>query len=639
MNDVTELFQALKVMSALTVALVLPPLATARRLAPAGNGWLTPLVSLALGCASQGVLGLFWDRLVRGPVYGEIAVYYGVWIVASLLAFWMPGSRAKEEDSPGRAELWLLVLTLAAALLVRTLYPLGHAALGQSDAYGHLQFVRQVLADGMVHNRVYPPAFSWIMALPAATFGLDPYWLARFGGAFWGAGLAFALFALGRSGGRPWAGLCAAALAAFCPAWMPLLKTGVGVFANQLGLFLLPLILLFHLRSDRTSAVWLLLAVALALASAVPMMLIALMPVLLLDRLLAAAACESRGWRRAGLLALVLIPAFALLGWQSARIRGIHREATMEIVTGKAVNPAPAAGDSAPAANETKPPNANLVLLKDFCSVKRRGYGNPWLNLAGAGLGLAFLAAGAVGLRRKNAALRLLGAWGLVTSLQAGTGFLQFTGYQREGWSLLLATAWLGGEAGARVLAVERLRSVWRGLALAFFSVCLLCSLRYPPGHVPSFSTAEDELIDVARAAADRVRHRKAELPLTIVMRAFTEFHGNQGDPLAAAVGESERVSTAAAGSETAWSGVLRPGRQYLFLMDRQPFSSEWNPGLFASVQPFQVDVYLVTHRQLFEMNRKVEEWVERLPEDRWKKERLSTSSGLEGILAQPISE
>lgn len=633
-----EWMQAGCVLAATSIALVVPPLAVAWRRTPAGAGWRVPLIALALGGASQGILGLIWDRLVRGPVAGEIAVYCGFWIVASLWALRRRGLRASE-DPPGRAERWWLAGILAAAALVRLVHPLDHAALGQSDAYSHLQFIRQVMAGGAVQNPVYPPAFSWIMALPAATFGLDPYGVARFGGAFWGAALVYALFALGRIGGRPWAGLCAAALVAFCPAWMPLIKTGVGVFANQFGLFLLPLILLFHLRIGRNAAFWLLMACALALASAVPMMLIALMPVLLLDRLASAAIRESRGWRSTARWALALVPAFAVLGWHSAHIQGIHRAATMEIVTGGAVKSPPVAEPRARAAPETKPPSANVLLLKDFCSVKRNGYGDARLNLAGAGLGLAFLAAVAVGLRRKNAALRLLGAWGLVASLQAGTGLFQFTGYQREGWSLLLAAAWLGGAAGARILALERGRPIWRGLALAFFGGCLLFSLRYPPGHAPSFSTAEDELVDVARAAADRVRRSPAELPLTIVMRPFTGFHGNQGDPLAAAVGESARVSTVAAGPETAWADVRRSGRQYLFLMDRIPFDRDWSPGLFARVQPDQVDFFLEAHRQLFGMNRKVEEWAERLPPSEWKKERLSTSPGLEGILAQPISE
>ncbi|MGD9781187.1 MAG: hypothetical protein AB7V14_03440 [Kiritimatiellia bacterium] len=633
-----EWIQAGCVLAATSIALVVPPLAVAWRRTPAGAGWRVPLIALALGSASQGLLGLFWDRLVRGPVAGEIAIYCGFWIVASLWVLRMRGSR-ESEDPPGRAERRWLAGILAAAVLVRLLHPLGHAALGQSDAYSHLQFIRQVMAGGMVQNQVYPPAFSWIMALPAATFGLDPYGVARFGGAFWGAALVYALYALGRFDGRPWAGLCAAALAAFCPAWMPLIKTGVGVFANQFGLFLLPLILLFHLRLGRPSAFWLLMACALSLASAVPMMLVALMPVLLLDRLSAAAIRESRGWRSTGLLALALVPAFAVLGWHSAHIQGIHRAATMEIVTGGAVKSSPVSEPPARAVPETKPPSANVLLLKDFCSVKRKGYGDSRLNLAGAGLGLAFLAAGAVGLRRKNAALRLLGAWGLVTSLQAGTGLFQFTGYQREGWSLLLAAAWLGGGAGARVLALERGRSTWRGLALAFLGVCFLGSLRYPPGHAPSFSTAEDELIDVARAAADRVRRSPAELPLTVVMRPFTGFHGNQGDPLAAAVGESKRVSTVAVGPETAWSAVSRPGRQYLFLMDRVPFESHWSPGLFARVQPDQVDHFLEAHRHLFGMNRKVDEWAERLPAEQWEKERLSTSPGLEGILVRPVSK
>ena len=633
-----ELVQALKMMAALAVTLVVPPLVPARRLAPRGAGWMVPLLALALGCVSQGVLGFFWDRLVRGPVRFEVALYYGFWIVATLLSGWMRRSETNEPGAPGRLELRLLVLIVAGAALVRSLHPLAHAALGQSDAYSHLQFIRWVVADGMIHNQIYPPSFTWIMALPAATFGLDPYWLARFGGAFWGAGLTFALFALARCGGLPWAGLCAAALAAFCPAWMPLLKTGVGVFANQLGLFLLPLILLFYIRSDWKPALGFLVAVALALASAVPMMLISLMPVLLADRLLASAARESRWWRNAVVFGLALVPAFVLLFWQAERIQGIHRDATMEIVTGGAVKAAPQAAAQKPEVRKAEPPNAHVVLVKNFLSVKRKGYGNPWLNLAGGGLALVFLAALALGIRRKNAALRLLGVWGVVTSIQAGTGVFQFTGYQREGWSLLLATAWLGGVIASGILSLPRGRPVWRGLAVVFFAVCFLGALKFPPGHAPALSAVEDEIIDVARRVADRVRARDEELPLTIVMRPFTGFCGDQGDPLAATIGKSPRVATVVAGPDVDWSRVVRPGRQYLVMMDLVSFPDNWSPGLFANVQPEQVSHYLNAHRRLFQMNRNVREWLDSLPSDQWTQEQIPTTAGLFAVRVQPIA-
>ena len=195
-----------------------------------------------------------------------------------------------------------------------------------------------------------------------------------------------------------------------------------------------------------------------------------------------------------------------------------------------------------------------------------------------------------------------------------------------------------GGVVGAEVLSRAWYQPAWRGLALAFFTVCLFCSLRFPPSHASSFSTVEDELIDVARSVADRVQHRQEELPLTIFMRPFTGFHGDQGDPLAAAVGESPRVSTIVVGPETVWAKVLQPRRQYLVLMDRIPFSDDWSPGLFAHIQPAQVNHYLEAHHRLFPLNKKVQEWLDGLPSDQWARERMPTTAGLDAIRVQPTT-
>lgn len=629
----TEFIHAVVAITALAVVLVVPPFIVARRFGLCGGGWMTILSALAMGCVSQGLLGLLWNRLVMARPGVEVVLYYGLWIGASLWTVRRFPVR-RQEIPLGRGEGWGLTLTLLLAALVRLLHPLAHSALGQSDAYSHLQFIRQVVENGAIGNQIYPPAYSWIMALPSISFHLDPYWLARYGGAFWGIALILALFALGRSGGRPWAGLFAAALVAVCPAWMPLMKTGVGAFANQSGLFFLPLVLLSFMRVDRPRAFWFLMALSAILVSAVPMMWISLMPVLLVDRLLAFSTREPHRWRMALFAALAFVPSLALLGWQSARMQGLHREVTVAIVTGEESHSAPIAG-----AEEVRPPSAVEQLLQNYLSFKRWGYGDPRMNGMGIGLGLAFLGTLMVGLRRKDPALRLLGGWGLITSVQAGTGCLQFTGYQREGWALLMATAWLGGVAGSAAMEIKTGRNLWRSFALGFFAVSVGWTWWHPPAHAAAFSTAEDEIIDVVRSAAQGVQGNSAEWPLTIVARPFTGFHGNQGDLIAATAGHSARVSTVAVNSDTRWSDVERPGRQYLFLMDRVPFGAEWTPGFFARVQPDQVNRYLDAHHQLFQMNQKVEEWVDQFPADQWKKERLSTSPVLESILVQPISK
>ena len=622
------LFQSFVTLASLAWALMVPPLFVAWKMGRGACRWSVILNAWILGCASQGLLGLIWNWKIQGHPSTETAVYYGFWLVASLLVARVSTSRPNEEQSLASEGAWLGAILLA-GILVRLLHPLGHAALGQSDAYSHLQFIRHVVSDGMIHNQIYPPAYSWIMALPSISLGVDPYELARFGGAFWGAGLILALFALARGEGKPWAGLMAGALVAFCPAWMPLMKTGVGAYANQVGLFLVPLVLLSYSRLGRRGSLGFLMILSAALVAAVPMMWISLVPVLAADRLLARVMGESAWIRKTGIVAIALVPALSLLAWQSSRMQGLHREVTVQIVTAGEVT-----HSSPPASTETqsRAPSAERVMLENFLSIKRIGYGDGRMNAAGIGLGCVFCVALFVGMRKKNVALRLLGIWGLVTSVQAGTGFMQFSGYQREGWALLMATAWLGGAVGAAMLEHWKENIGLRGLALGVFVVFFLWTWFHPPGHAASFSTAEDELIDVAREVA--LRGGQEDRPLTIVARSFTGVHGNQGDLIEAVVGRSSQVSSIAVNEESAW---LEKEGTYLFLMDRTPFDSTWRPGVFANVQPEQVSQYVEAHQRLFQLNRKVEEWMNLLPEERWTRKRLPTGAGLDAIWVEPV--
>ena len=620
------LFQSFVVLASLAFTLILPSLFTAWKWRIEDGLWSVVLSAWILGCASQGLLGLFWNWTIQGHPAAEAAVYYGFWVAVSWLVARKSTSRPNTEQVQGSEGAWLCAILLA-GLCVRLFHPLGHAALGQSDAYSHLQFIRQVAADGMIHNQIYPPAYSWIMALPVLSLGVDPYDLARFGGAFWGAGLILAIFALAREG-KPRAGLLAGALVAVCPAWMPLMKTGVGAYANQLGLFLVPLVLLSYVRQGRRGALAFLLILSAALVAAVPMMWISLVPVLAADRLWARVAGEASWMRKTAFVAIALVPALGLLVWQSSRMQGLHREVTVAIVTAREV-PNSSPTDSSEA--QSRKPSAATVMVKNFLSIKRMGYGDGRMNAVGMGLGLSFGVVLYLGMRRKNSGWRLMGTWGLITSIQAGTGFLQFSGYQREGWALLLATAWLGGTVGDAWLERWKNRREWSGLVFGVFAVCFLWTWFHPPGHAASFSTVEDELIDVVRSV---VRHAGKDGPLTIVARPFTGFHGNQGDLIEAAVGRSARVSSIAAGPDSEWR---KEDGNYLFLMDRRPFDSDWGPGMFANVQPEQVSQYMEAHQRLFQLNQKVEEWLNNLPEERWTRKRLPTCEGLEAIWVEPV--
>ena len=147
-------------------------------------------------------------------------------------------------------EGYFLIGSIILAVAVRSIDPIQHMALGQSDAYSHLQFLRNVMDTGFVHNVMYPPGYHWILSLPTAAFHLDPYLVARYGGAFFGAGLVLAVYVFVKSVASQPAPIFSAFFVSCFPGLYLLQKTGVGAFANQLGLFFIPVVFYFYIMTE-----------------------------------------------------------------------------------------------------------------------------------------------------------------------------------------------------------------------------------------------------------------------------------------------------------------------------------------------------------------------------------------------------
>ena len=520
---------------------LLPAWALARNKWRDAGEWL--FAAFVAGVSSAALLG----RICNGRGLG-VGMVQGIWLAA-----WVGGGvwarrRSAERTKPAMDAI--LTASLLLALGVRLIDPLQTWALGQSDAYSHLGFMMDVLGRGRVANPDYPPAYAWTMAFPARLFPGHPYWMARFGGAFFGAGLALGVHALAaRLKGRA-AGLAAAALVAGCPVFFLLQKTGVGSFANQLGLALIPAAL-WAFVARRFG--WLALALA-ALAVSVPMM--ALHVVILLGLWTLA---EIRNRRMLAGLALLLATAgFGVLAL-AMTIPPARGMVIASMLTGDyslAREAGAGWGD------------VFRALASDYFEVKRIGYGSWALNAAALASASLFAGALAGGIWKKDAAWRQVGLWGLLTGVNLHLGFLQFTDYQREGWSFLLALACWSGMAFGRIWRWRADRA-WRAGCGAAMAILAMAGLAFPPSHAILAGPGESDL----------VRETLGMDPsTTILVRRTSSFPGGQGD-----VVRTLHARTVHAVEDLA--GVTGP---VVFLRDRPPAVPEITAAM-RMLQPRQI--------------------------------------------------
>lgn len=642
----TDLIQLFAVNGSLIVLLILPfyPLAFLISQKPAWPERV--LIAMILGCSSQAVTGLLWSHLVKGYPQWQPLSYLAVILVANLVAVCL-----RKYSSPKNTEpvSWQAHLSLAgiliAAFVVRSLHPLSSFALGQSDAYTHLHYVNYIVEQGYLANIVYPSGYHWLLALPVLLFKSDPYLVARFCGAFFGSGLVLALYVfLDRIGGRR-----AAIFGAFCAACFPgmilLMKTGVGAFANQLGLFFVPCILwsLVNLLDGgkKRTAVLIFVSTTLGIAASVPMMLIHIFIIIGLERLFSCFQKKKKWLATTLFISLLCMPSILLMAFHFTQAGPNQRFQTARILSSYSDQGPGLSGTLLKKVEKveyglsgmplrvmslvTKSPYFNLLL--DFVSVKRHGFSNALIDAMAWVLLLLFVWCSGYALIKGKNGLLVLGIWGGLTVVQASTGYLQFTSYQREGWSLLIAVSGLCGVILALIYRYLGKFIVWRVLTVLVLMLSLTWTLCNPPSHQAIMSSAEDLLIRTVRSVSEGSLAPDDKLaslldfgcPVTVVSRKFIGW-SNQGDLMSNVLPPDSNLELVVVSPKHGTSTLhFSAGIQYLVLLDSEPkLSSIEITSAFAMVSPKLVQDVLKQRHHLYGANSDIVDYIKSLDRDRW---------------------
>ena len=634
------------------------------------------LIALVLGMASQGVLGFIWNHFLRAGISIEITIYLFCWLMITvILSFFQ--KRSSSSSNPLMAEEgYFLIGSIILAVAVRSIDPIQHMALGQSDAYSHLQFLRNVVDTGFVHNVMYPPGYHWILSLPTAAFHLDPYLVARYGGAFFGAGLVLAVYVFVKSVARRPAPIFCAFLVSCFPGLYLLQKTGVGTFANQLGLFFIPVVFYFYIMTEEQSfrespmAYTLLSLSLMGLSVSVPMMLIHVLLILFIVRMSVFIINRKKWLSQTGALVCLVTPAILLLSLHLIHVGPVHQQKTLELITagtstnsGLPLSAVPT--DMVPFHAEdftgylkslSSHPVTSLVV--DFLSSKRWGIGHVAANSIGIVILVIFGICMWCGLIGKRIGWIMLGFWGIIASVQTLTGFLQFSGYQREGWSLLIAVACLAGIIGGAIYRWGRKWVVFKGVVFTAILLSILGSFLYPPAHELRASCAEDEIIravrDISRRYTETGYFSIAErplrsdqafasvlsspLPLTIVTRKITGWKdSHQGELVPAVIHPERKLQVMTVSSESQKGFVLKTNRQYLVLIDKKTEGCFRNKVAFSMITPRQVKTYIDDRESYFTVNESLERYLDSLNPDVWKILKSVISQNLTAISIIPV--
>lgn len=598
-----EILHAVGVWAALGAVCMLPAWLVVRRCLADGDVADHAVMAAAAVMCGQAVLGTVWDRAGVAMPGGPWIVGLVGWSVASIVVL-RRTRRPATRQAWGRGVGVLLGVLVVYALAVRAVDPVQHAALGQSDAYSHLGFLHDVLRHGALSHRSYPPGYAWVLAGPALAFGIDPYVLCRHGGAFFGVLLVLAAYVLVRDAGGRGAGLLAACCVAGAPPLYWLTKTSVGCFPNQLGLFLFAVLLIVTAR-------WLRGVGGFAPIAAVVAGLLVTVPVFVLDAIwiLVPAALLSAGcgavsaarvvgvrWVVGGGLTAAAVACVVLAAWNPV----LHVGGMLATIT------------SSTLPDQVTLREAAALALGDYVAVKRWGFGMHAADAAAALLMLAAAGSLVSGLRRRCVYAVLFGMWGLAAGAAAVFGVLQFSSYQRAGWSLLLFVGCFGSGVVAWGITQVRLARHPPGRAAIAFGVLgmMIVGVWFYPRHAPAGSPAEDDLVRTLLALRDmqearhegiameaRVRERlrpihaimRPDRQLVVVTRPFVGFADGQGEIAPSLLPESGllRTSVWRPGANT-FDGLFRRDRQVLVILDDgaaplpppSPVMQRINPGL-----------------------------------------------------------
>jgi hypothetical protein len=625
---------SLLVLAAFAAVYILPPLLVIGRLRLFTDRATLFVVSAGLGLSSQAFLGYIWNHFMERSPALEGILYFLFWFIASVVLLVWRKNTSPEINNQQSAINNFLPLILLAAVVLRSIDALTHASLGQSDAYTHLQFLRDAVQNGTIRNFVYPPGYSWVLALPVMTFHLDAYLVARYVGPFFGVLMVATLYLVGRRHSHT-AGLLAAFFAAVCPLLYPLIKTGMGAFANQLGLFLLPLALLLCLIKAR----FLFTVILAGLAVTVPLFVFTLLLLIFMHRIVSwRDDAVSKGWWRETMLTLLpFILAFALAGFQFLSYGEQHINTTASMVTGIQTPPAPAPTATAESPNIVttlkRHPAGKLVV--DLLTFKRLGLGSWAPNVAAVTLGVMFTGLLIASFRNyfRNVS-KLVGGWGLLTLLQVGTGFLEFSLYQRSGWILLQAIALAGGLIVAEILKVEKTQKLIRPVLGMALLICLIFAFGFPPRHRCITSGAEHELATVLRELSSAriqalnssaplsfeklhpsplILHAAAAPGLAVMTRRYSLFNGDQGNLADALPDPAAHIRQVPVETDTR---LTPPSDHFLCLIDR--FSGLPDMGLLDRISPELTHALAGYQPLLYKPNEVILAFLAGLPSTTW---------------------
>ena len=646
----------LLVLSAFGLSLTVPPLMVALRICENKSWTNIFFVALSLGVSAQGILGFLCNHYLRIGIAFETAIYYLGWLLISIIVLLSQRKSKPCKLSPTREDILLAGLLLL-AVAIRSVHPLQHMALGQSDAYSHLQFLRNVVDTGFVYNVMYPPGYHWILALPTQSFQLDPYLVARYGGAFFGAGLVLAVYVLVRSIAGGTAALTAAFLVACFPGLSLLQKTGVGAFANQVGLFFIPVIFYFYTMTEeegfeKSLTAYTLPALCLVgLSISVPMMLIHVLLILCIIRMILLFGRRSQWLSQTIFFTLSILPAIILLSLHLLYAGPVHQQETIKVITaGAAIDSVPSLSERT--SKETGPESSAIwaknlksawnhpaaKLACDFFSIKRWGVGDFTANIVGFLMMTLFGITLLWGLKRGNIGLVVLGIWGGIASLQSMTGVLQFSGYQREGWSFMIAFACLLGILGGAAYCRGKRWILFKVAVVVIVLVSIVCSFIYPPEHTLMASCAEDDIIRLVRQISSRHTGNRywmfadkptggeypaafsSQRPLTIVARKMTGWQGSdQGELIPSVISPSEQIRIKTVSSGDNLSNDLSRNGRYLILLDEMTENCLPDRIWFSRIDPRQVQRFRDGCRSFYKINDAIRSYLDVLDRNLWR--------------------
>lgn len=522
----------------------------------------------------------------------------------------------------GRCEGFILAVIFFLAAVVRLIGPATTIALGQSDAYAHLQYLNDMVKDGHLRHSTYPPGYYWLMSLPVKLFDVDSYWVARFGGVIWGLGQVLGVYLLaGLAFGRR-AAVWSAGLIAVFPLFHLLQKTGVGMYPSQAGLVILPLLLLLWDRVMRGGPHYLagFVICLSALAVTVPMMLVDFMPFILVDFVVryVAGSVHRRSMYALVVLAAVMIT-MILFFWLRSGADGFFRTASI-------------------VANEEIPgdhPLARLLyLLWMFIRPERFLFPGVWLNIAAFAVGMALVS---LFFLRKDARSRSIVLWAFLAWAQTSFGVFQFELYMRAGWVLLLAGSVLSGWIVVRVFDF-----LPASVATLFKSVVIaacVASFVYPPAPKPHLSAAESDLVfalrDVQRWAQgidgevriDALRALDSGRPSVVWSRRFNGFYGRQGDPVPALLERCSSIEIPLVGKEINFD----PAKQHVILLDDEVTKSKrfW---VMQLINPALIDQFIAGRDKFDVESIKLRKALDSIGANHWCVARTTLPEGLEVV-------